>query len=46
MKDLMYNLSFEFQVSSRKSYKHEDLDDDEETVVLFSREGEGSHDLD
>jgi len=39
-------LSFEFQVSSRKSYKHEDLDDDEETVVLFSREGEGSHDLD
>merc|ERR1719228_1301714 len=34
------------QVSSRKSYKHEDLDDDEETVVLFSREGEGSHDLD
>merc|ERR1719495_2388619 len=34
------------QVSSRKSYKHEDLEDDEETVVLFSREGEGSHDLD
>jgi hypothetical protein len=34
------------QVSSRKSYKHDDLDDDEETVVLFSREGEGSHDLD
>ena len=35
-----------FQVSSRKSYKHEDMEDEEETVVLFSREGEGSHDLD
>jgi len=34
------------QVSSRKSYKHEDMEDEEETVVLFSREGEGSHDLD
>jgi len=30
------------QVSSRKSYKHEDMEDEEETVVLFSREGEGS----
>jgi len=34
------------QVSSRKSYKHDDMEDEEETVVLFSREGEGSHDLD
>ena len=33
-------------MSSRKSYKHEDMEDEEETVVLFSREGEGSHDLD
>ena len=34
------------QVSSRKSYKHEDMDDEEETVVLFSKDGEMSHDLD
>ena len=39
-------LYFNFQVSSRKSYKHDDMEDEEETVVLFSREGEGSHDLD
>ena len=39
-------LYLNFQVSSRKSYKHDDMEDEEETVVLFSREGEGSHDLD
>lgn len=35
------------QVTSRKSYKLADLqDDDEETVVLFSKNNESSHELD
>ena len=35
------------QATMRKSYKTEDLEEDEEeTVVLFSKTNEGSHDLD
>merc|ERR1711992_442015 len=35
------------QVSSRKSYKHDDMEDEEEeTVTLFSKTNESSHDLD
>jgi len=34
------------QVTARKAYKIDDRDDDEETVVLFSKSDELSHDLD
>jgi len=43
---LISSSSYTEQVSSRKSYKHEDMEDEEETVVLFSKDGEMSHDLD
>jgi hypothetical protein len=43
---LIGSSSLRDQVTARKSYKIDDCDDDEETVVLFSKSDELSHDLD
>lgn len=43
---LISSSAYTEQVTSRKYYKPEDMDDEEENVVLFSRDGEMSHDLD
>jgi len=43
---LIGSSSIREQVTARKAYKIDDCDDDEETVVLFSKSDELSHDLD
>jgi len=43
---LIGSSSLRDQVTARKSYKIDDCDDDDETVVLFSKSDELSHDLD
>eukprot|EP00092_Neocalanus_flemingeri_P017389 GFUD01018809.1.p1 GENE.GFUD01018809.1~~GFUD01018809.1.p1 ORF type:complete len:616 (-),score=200.88 GFUD01018809.1:552-2399(-) len=43
---LIGSSSIREQVTSRKSYKIDDYEDEEETVVLFSKSDEISHDLD
>jgi len=43
---LIGSSSIREQVTARRAYKLDDRDDDEETVVLFSKSDELSHDLD
>jgi hypothetical protein len=43
---LIGSSSIREQVTARKSYKIDDYEDEEETVVLFSKSDEISHDLD
>lgn len=43
---LISSSAYTEQVTSRKYYKPEDIEDEEENVVLFSKDGEMSHDLD
>jgi len=43
---LIGSSSLREQVTARKSYKIDDCEDDDETVVLFSKSDELSHDLD